>query len=209
MFNPSLPELMAKLIILFVGFPIHEFSHAYVAYRLGDNTAQQQGRLSLNPLRHLDPWGSILLLVAGFGWAKPVPVSPYQLRYGPRVGGAMVSAAGPLSNLALTVPAALAYRVAEEANLSPVLKDFLEYFVVINALLFVFNLIPLSPLDGFRVLAGIIGESAYRALAPLQAYGPVILMVLFALGWISPRMDFLGRGIQAVTGAISSLLLGT
>ena len=99
MFDFTIPSLLAKLVILLVGFPIHELSHAWVAYRLGDNTAKNQGRLTLNPLAHLDPIGSLLLLISFIGWAKPVPVNPYRLRYGPRVGHAIVSAAGPISNL--------------------------------------------------------------------------------------------------------------
>ena len=94
MFNFDLPSLLAKVVILLVAFPIHEVSHAFVAYRLGDDTAACQGRLTLNPLRHLDPLGSIMIFFVGFGWAKPVPVNPWRLRHGPRAGNALVAAAG-------------------------------------------------------------------------------------------------------------------
>ncbi len=99
-------------VILLVAFPVHEFAHALVAYRLGDDTAQQMGRLTLNPLRHLDIFGSLMLIVTQFiGWAKPVPVNPYRLRYGPRVGNAIVAAAGPLSNLLMAIIVAIPYRL--------------------------------------------------------------------------------------------------
>ena len=96
LFDPI--TLLALAVILLVSFPVHEFAHAWVAYRLGDDTAARQGRLSLNPLRHLDPFGALVLIATqAFGWARPVPVAPWRLRYGPRVGHALVSAAGPAS----------------------------------------------------------------------------------------------------------------
>ncbi len=178
-FRLDLPSLAALLVILLVGFPIHELSHAFVAYRLGDNTAKNQGRVTLNPLKHLDPLGSILLLVTHFGWAKPVPVNPYHLRYGPRVGHALVSAAGPISNLLMASIVAVVYRVGLLENASQGVLDFVYTFVVINCTLFLFNLIPLPPLDGFAVLNGLVGARISAVLQPLQAYGQFILMGIF------------------------------
>ena len=109
--NFDLPSLLAKAVILLVALPIHEFSHAFVAYRLGDDTAARRGRLTLNPLRHLDPLGSLMIFFVGFGWAKPVPVNPYNLRHGPRAGYALVAAAGPASNLLLAVLVAVLWRI--------------------------------------------------------------------------------------------------
>ena len=208
MYNLDLPTLLAKIVILLVGFPIHEMAHAWVAYRLGDNTAKDQGRLTLNPLKHLDPIGSLLLLVSFIGWAKPVPVNPYHLRHGPRVGHAIVSAAGPLSNLLMAALMASAWRLGLFEGASAGVTRFALIFVSVNVALFLFNLIPLAPLDGNSVLSGVVGESAARVLQRLQAYGPILLMGLFMLGWVSPRFDFLGRYLGQGVTTVSRFLLG-
>jgi len=208
LYDLDLPTLLAKLVILLVGFPIHELAHAWVAYRLGDNTAKHQGRLTLNPLKHLDPLGSLLLLVSVIGWAKPVPVNPYNLRYGPRVGHAIVSAAGPLSNLLMAALIAVPWRLGLFAGASAGVARFAIIFVGVNVALFLFNLIPLAPLDGNSVLSGVIGESAARMLRPLQAYGPLILMGLFMLSWVSPQLNFLGRYLGQGVTSVSRFLLG-
>ncbi len=135
MYDLDLPTLLAKIVILLVGFPIHELAHAWVAYRLGDNTAKNQGRLTLNPLKHLDPLGSLLLLVSVIGWAKPVPVNPYHLRYGPRVGHAIVSAAGPLSNLLMAALIAIPWRLGVFEGASPEVARFAIIFVGVNVAL--------------------------------------------------------------------------
>lgn len=204
--NPS--TLIAKLVILLVGFPIHELAHAWIAYRLGDNTAKAQGRLTLNPLAHLDLLGSLLLLVSFIGWAKPVPVNPYRLRYGPRVGHALVAAAGPVSNLLMAALVAIPWRLGLFDDASPFVQSIAFVWVGVNALLFLFNLIPLAPLDGNSVLAGIVGERFAAALQPLQRYGPMILMGLFLIGWVAPQFDILGRYLTAGMSALSRLLLG-
>lgn len=204
----SLYTLIPLVVILLVGFPIHEFSHAWVASRLGDETAARLGRLSLNPLRHLDPIGSIMLLVAGFGWAKPVPVNPYRLRYGPRIGQAVVAGAGPISNLLMAALVAVPWRLGLFDSASPDVKRMAFTFVGVNVLLFVFNLIPLAPLDGNSVLRGLVGERGARILEPLRLYGPMILLGLFALGWISPQFNFLGRVMNQAMTFVTRFLLG-
>ena len=208
MYDLDLPTLLAKLVILLVGFPIHELAHAWVAYRLGDNTAKYQGRLTLNPLKHLDPLGSLLLLVSVIGWAKPVPVNPYNLRYGPRVGHALVSAAGPASNLLMASLVALPWRLGLFAGASSAVTQFALIFVGVNVALFLFNLIPLAPLDGNSVLRGVVGERVAHVLQPLQRYGPMILMGLFMLSWVSPQLNFLGRYLGQGVTSVSRFLLG-
>lgn len=208
MFDFDIPTLLAKVVILLVGFPIHELAHAWVAYRLGDTTAKQQGRLTLNPLAHLDPLGSLLLLVSVIGWAKPVPVNPYRLRFGPRVGHALVAAAGPISNLLMAALVAIPWRLGLFDKASPAVVQFALIWVGVNVILFLFNLIPLSPLDGNSVLSGIIGERAARVLRPLQVYGPIILMGLFLLSWIAPQFNILGRYLNEGAIRVSRLLLG-
>src|SRR5438093_12219070 len=145
-------------VMLLVAFPIHEFSHALAAYRLGDGTAKLMGRLTLDPRAHFDPTGGVLLaitvLFAGFGigWAKPTPYNPMNLRGG-RWGEAIVSAAGPISNLILALAAAIPLRYIFATNMDiPLLTGTLYLFVQINLLLMVFNLIPIPPLDGSKVL---------------------------------------------------------
>ncbi|MGQ9491257.1 MAG: site-2 protease family protein [Anaerolineae bacterium] len=204
----EIPSLLAKLVILLIGFPIHEFVHAYVAYRLGDDTAARQGRLTLNPLAHLDPVGSLLLLFSFIGWAKPVPVNPWRLRFGPRVGHALVAAAGPASNLLMAALVAIPWRLGWLGGMPMFARQFFWMFVAVNVALFLFNLIPLAPLDGNSVLRGVVGARAAQALQPLEAYGPLILLGLFILGYISPALNILGTGLSLAIGAIMRVLIG-
>src|SRR5438093_4697710 len=145
-------------VMLLVAFPIHEFSHALAAYRLGDGTAKLMGRLTLDPRAHFDPTGGVLLAISvlfvgfGFGWAKPTPYNPMNLRYG-RWGEAIVSAAGPVSNFVLAVAGAIPLRWIAFSQMDvPYLETFLFFFVQINLVLMIFNLIPIPPLDGSKVL---------------------------------------------------------
>lgn len=188
-------------ISLAVAITVHEFSHAAVATRLGDNTSRRLGRLSLNPLRHLDPSGTVMLFLAGFGWGKPVPVDPGRLAHG-HTGTALVAAAGPLSNLALAfllaVPIKAGLLDSSHHALDRVTRvmtgglmdsaaDILGLMIFFNLLLAVFNLIPLAPLDGSRVLGGFIPRDRIRTYEQLQRSGPVILVALilmdFAFGF--------------------------
>jgi Zn-dependent protease len=206
--NFDLTSLLAKTVILLVALPIHEFSHAFVAYRLGDDTAARMGRLTLNPLRHLDPLGSLMIFFVGFGWAKPVPVNPYNLRHGPRGGYALVAAAGPASNLFLAALVAVLWRLGLFGAASSNVLQFAFIFMSINVSLCLFNLIPLAPLDGSGVLGGIVGERGAQALAQVQAYGPILLMGLFMLSYISPRLNIMGGILSSGVDAVMRLLLG-
>jgi Zn-dependent protease len=146
------------ILVLMIAFTLHEFAHAYSAYKLGDSTAYDAGRVTLNPREHLDVLGTILILIAGFGWAKPVPVNRSNFK-NPRVMGIIVSAAGPLSNLVLVVIGILLVHVSNTSvldgashGLHLAVDTFLYYLVQLNAMLFIFNLIPLPPLDGYRII---------------------------------------------------------
>ncbi len=195
-------------IFLLVAFPVHEFSHAWVAYRLGDSTARWQGRLSLNPIVHFDPIGGTILafsiLVAGFGigWAKPTPVNPYNLRYG-RKGEAIVAVAGPISNLIMAAAVALPLRLifaSPSLYVTVTSNDIARFifnvaitFVQVDVLLLIFNLLPIPPLDGWRALLGLVDARTAYSLKPFEQYGFVVLLLLifFAPSFIGQ----LGSGI--------------
>jgi Zn-dependent protease len=183
LFNQSIEALIAVGLILLVALPFHEFSHALAAYRLGDSTAKLMGRLTLNPLAHLDPLGSLLILLVGFGWAKPTPYNPYNL-HGGRSGEAIVAFAGPASNLVLAVAAAipLRYIVASGVAVPIEIVDILRFFIRINILLMVFNLVPIPPLDGSKVLFAFMDPYTERRWRPvLEQYGFIILIAIILL----------------------------
>ena len=161
-----------------MAFTIHELAHALVADRLGDPTPRRQGRITLNPIAHLDPFGTIMLLVSGFGWAKPVMVQPMYMRGNPRTSMAIVAAAGPLSNLILAIIFAIPLRfMGMGAIFSGSFVAFLLYqFVWINLILMFFNLIPIPPLDGYKILTGILPPEMSYQLRPLEQYGFIILI---------------------------------
>lgn len=182
-----LMTLIPKLIILMVSFPVHEFAHAFVADQFGDDTPRRAGRLTLYPPAHWDLLGSILLLVSFIGWAKPVPINPYLLNRRSKWAEMWVSLAGPLSNLALALFAAIPLRLGlVQADLSsgsiiPSLYIILFYFIYINIALAVFNLIPVSPLDGEKVLTPLLPPSFAQAMERIRPYGPILLMLIIFL----------------------------
>jgi len=200
--------ILARLIILFLAVPIHEWAHAWSAYQLGDDTASLQGRLTLNPLAHLDPIGSLLLLFAGFGWGKPVPVNPYRMRVNPRVGMAMSAAAGPLSNFILAMLFAIPFRLGwidwYTGSLS--ISTLLMIAIEINLSLMLFNLIPVYPLDGEKVLIGLLPSRWGNSLLRLRQMGTLILAALI---FVLPRLglDLIGMAITPVYVLIMRLLL--
>jgi Zn-dependent protease len=215
----QLALLITIAIIVLVSFPVHEFSHAFAAYRLGDGTAKMFGRLTLNPIAHFDPVGGVLLILSGlialqahatliFGWAKPTPVSPANLRYR-RYGEAIVAGAGPLSNLLLAALAALPLRYILHSSLDvpPILVYVLADFVSINLVLMVFNFIPIPPLDGSKVLYALLDPSTVWRLRPtLEQYGFFVLIILIIP--LGPGGSLLGRILGAVVNPLFSLLVG-
>ena len=202
--------LLVGLILLFICFPVHELAHALVAYKLGDDTAQRLGRITLNPFAHLDPIGSIAFLLFGFGWAKPVPVNVYRLNGNTKVSHGLVALAGPMSNLILAALFAVLYRVLDATVLPALPFDVMRlidtgfYFaVILNLYLAIFNLIPIPPLDGSRILAAVLPDSAAPLFDQLERYGAFILMALFVL---APRL--LGPVIAQPANMIAGFLLG-
>ena len=163
----------------------HELAHGFVAYRLGDPTAKMMGRLSLNPLRHLDPMGTIALFLFGFGWARPVPVNFNNLR-DKRKGMIMVSAAGIVTNMILAFCALFAYRLLALPPSKSVTAEILYYFARINIILAAFNLIPLPPLDGSKIIMGFASPSVRNFLFRIERYGLLIIIGLLYLGVLDP-----------------------
>jgi Zn-dependent protease len=162
----------------------HELAHGWVAYRLGDPTAKLQGRLSLNPLKHLDPMGTMMLFLFGFGWAKPVPVNFTQLR-DKRMGMILVSGAGIMTNMLLAFCALFLYRLLALSP-SSIAAQLLYYFARINIILAAFNLIPLPPLDGSKILMGFAPPGVQKSLFRLERYGLLIIIALLYLGVLDP-----------------------
>ena len=179
---------LAFIVGLVSAITIHEAAHAFVAYRLGDPTAKLAGRLTLNPVSHLDPIGTLALLIVGFGWGKPTPFDPFNLRNVKR-DSALISAAGAVSNFILATVLSLPYLIAyftNSVNLTIVnLYQLLSPIILINLLLGVFNLIPVHPLDGFKVLAGLLPRDWYRDFVQTERYGIFILLLLLVSGAIS------------------------
>jgi Zn-dependent protease len=209
----DLAELVFLLPILLVSMMAHEVSHGYVAYRLGDPTAKQHGRLTANPIHHLDPLGTIMFVVTYligpfiFGWAKPVPVNPYYFRSHQR-GMMLVGVAGPAANFAMAVGLALLLNPLE-----PVLDTggltfrvlFLAYQV--NVVLGIFNLVPVPPLDGSRVFGGLLPPARYRQWVELDRYGMVFILIIFFF-LQRPFFSLLSRGFEAVSRVLLPAYFG-
>jgi Zn-dependent protease len=183
MLDLNIATLIARVIVLLIAFTVHELAHAVTADYLGDPTPRRMGRITLNPIKHLDPFGTIMLIIAGFGWAKPVMVNPMNMRGNPRTAMAIVAAAGPISNLIMAALASLVFRLglaefslyAPSGTLPPP-GFILSEFVWINLILAFFNLIPVPPLDGSKILFAILpGDLVYR-LRPIEQYGFIILI---------------------------------
>lgn len=205
---------------LLIAVTVHEFSHAFVATYLGDHTARRLGRLSLNPIRHLDPMGAIMMLLVGFGWGKAVPVNPFFLRSGPRAGMSAVSAAGPVSNLLTASLCAAPIRAGlvpwrspfdfsglEGLALSALFAELLGFVIFYNIILAIFNLIPLAPLDGSKVAIGLLPPGPAAALARREAYGPVILLGIIMLDWAT-NLNLLWGVLRPIVNVVGLVIVG-
>lgn len=173
------------VIVLALAFTVHEFAHAYVAYKFGDPTAKNQGRLTLSPLAHLDPIGTLLIFIAGFGWAKPVPVNRFYFK-NPRLAGVLVSVAGPLSNLVIAfIGLAVWYILLSTGALSSLssgmaegLHQFFNILIFLNITLFIFNLFPFPPLDGYRIIEDLAPSGIRAKMTQFESYGMVVFLIL-------------------------------
>ena len=210
----DLMQILVRLFIILLILPLHEFAHAWTAHKLGDDTASYQGRLTLHPLAHVDPIGALLLLLTGFGWAKPVPIDPtrFNRKHSLRFGMAVTAAAGPISNLIAAAVGMIVLRfytvssmyqqylqdyISLEAvsNAPEIVYTFIYYFVIINIGLAVFNLIPVPPLDGSKIIGYVTPVSVDRWFARNQQIVRIVFLVLvftgllgYPLSWLSTQV---------------------
>ena len=199
--------ILAFVVSMLVGLSFHEFSHAAVADRLGDHTARRFGRLTLNPRAHLDPMGALMILFVGFGWAKPTPVNPYNTPR-PRLSMVLIALGGPLSNLVIAFIAGLPLRLGAIDPSTSLVGVFLASVVSLNVTLAVFNLLPLAPLDGFRVLVGLLPPDLARVVSRYEQWGPGLLMLLFFLPFIT-GYNPLFTVMNPLLGFFNQLAMGT
>jgi Zn-dependent protease len=211
---------------LIAGISFHEFSHAFVADRLGDGLPRARGRVTLNPLAHLDPTGTVLMVIMGFGWGKPVPVNPNATR-NPKATLAIVAGAGPISNFAVAAVAGLPLKLDAVPWISPFntvafnvlsirgfttneyLGLYLSSIVLLSLILGVFNLIPIAPLDGFRLAVGLLPRDLSIGFARLEQYGPMILIALIALPFLTGgRFGLLFNVMQPVIKVLAGVFAG-
>ena len=176
-----LEQLPYVIVVLLIAFTVHEFAHAFVAYKFGDPTAKDQGRLTLNPMEHIDPLGTILILIAGFGSARPVPVNRYHFK-NPRLAGVLVSLAGPVSNLLIAIIGYFIYFSIEASGSTAeafiYVRMFLTILINLNILLFVFNLLPIPPLDGYRIIEDLVPVNVRAKMTQYEQYGVLIFLIL-------------------------------
>ena len=210
--------ITAISIAMLIALTLHEYGHAYMANRLGDPTPKALGRLSLNPLRHLDPFGTVMIFLAGFGWGRPVPVDARYLRGDPWKSMAIVAAAGPLTNLILAAVFGVLIRVGVVAWHSPlylphggwepglVAAYMVGWMVFLNLMLAVFNLIPIAPLDGSKIAIGILPGRQAEVLARMERHGPMILMGVILFGWVT---GFLWLFLRTAVDGLAVLFVGS
>ncbi len=210
-----MPEQLYWIIFsipsILIASAIHEFSHAWAAYKLGDLTAKAEGRLTLNPLAHIDPIGALMMVIAHFGWSKPVPINEYNFR-NPITGTAITAFAGPLSNMLTAVISAVLLRLVIPGNpltqtttVGMVVSAALLTFIIINLSLAIFNLIPFPPLDGHKIVRAFLPNSLRYYWEKLENIGPWIL-ILFLLPF-SPVAGFIGSFLSGAISFILAILL--
>jgi Zn-dependent protease len=211
LFNLNPADLITYLVTLIVAITVHEFAHAKVADMLGDDTPRMNGRATLNPLAHLDPIGSIMMIIAHFGWGKPVPVNPYVLNKRSPSALMWVSLAGPMSNFLLAILAIIPIRLGITSEIAaqaflPSSYEFCANFAFVNLFLMLFNLVPIAPLDGDKIADYFFPPFMARILEVIRPYGSMILILLM---FVFPMLgfDFIGRVVSPTVYTLYYLLL--
>ncbi len=206
-FLQSPEAILGIAVALVLGITFHEFSHAFVADQLGDRRPRALGRVSLNPMRHIEPLGAILFLIAGFGWGRPVPVNAYALRGGQRAM-ALVSAGGPVANLIIATAFAVPLRLMFGAGVGlGLVGDVMLYVVLFNVVLALFNLLPIPPLDGYRFALTFLSPRRAYTIQRYEQYGALALLALVLLSYVGPGPGPLGLLFDAAL-AITEFLVG-
>lgn len=210
----GIEDLLYTIPAVLVAISMHEFAHGYVSYKLGDPTPKQSGRLSLNPFRHLDLVGTLCLMFFHFGWAKPVMVNPYYYKKR-KMGMLMVALGGPLMNFIIAFISLFGMGIIIKvtggyigSSIVMFLFDLLNYMVVINLGLGVFNLIPVPPLDGSKVLGAVLPEDKYFKYMQYERYGSLLLILLLGVGVLSTPLNFVTGLLNNGMVTIVSLILG-
>lgn len=216
----SMASFALRVVAVLLCIVVHEVCHGLAAYALGDPTAKSLNRLSFNPIRHIDPFGALMMLVVGFGWAKPVPVDPRYFK-NPQSGMAITALAGPLSNFLLAYLSTMGYQALRAyASVQGVssgvqlLADFLVMLISLNIGLGIFNLIPFPPLDGSKILGIVLSERLYFSLMRFERYGMLLLMAVLWLGFLDTPLsaarstvtEFLFSGTDFVYRAVLAML---
>lgn len=203
---PTPYEIGIMLPAIVIGLTFHEYAHGWAADKLGDPTARYAGRLTVNPIAHVDPIGLVMLFLAGFGWAKPVPVTPYKLTGNMRRSLMLVSIAGPATNMIIAILASLLFGLVASFGSVPMV-DIMHRIITINVVLAIFNLLPVPPLDGSKILAGLLpGEQ--RWLIYMEQYGTIILLLLLFTGILSPVLWALISPILGIMNGIVNFSYG-
>ncbi|MBQ7740360.1 MAG: site-2 protease family protein [Eubacterium sp.] len=199
--------ILSGCFVVFICSPIHELSHAFVAYKLGDNTAKKEGRLTFNPISHIDPIGMIMILLFGFGYAKPVPVDMRNFK-NPKSGMALTALAGPVSNIIMAfISIFIVYAMGEPSSaFLGYVKTFFEFSAIINVSLGAFNLIPIPPLDGSKILAGILPNKTYYKYMQYERYAMIGLLVLLATGVLDKILNVAVTALLFVISIIPHLI---
>ena len=209
MFDFDLYTLVLRLIIALIALPIHECAHGYAAYRMGDNTAVRQGRLTLNPLAHFDPIGTLAIILFGFGWAKPVPINPLNFE-NPKKGMMLSSLAGPLSNIGLALVAMVLYKISYIPAVMGVsgaffetIQTFLLLMISINITLGVFNLIPIPPLDGSRIATYFLPQRIYFKIMQYENIIFIVFLVALWFGIFDWPISFISSSVTGILDYIT------